>query len=63
MQSLMTKDLIWKVMLALAGCIATAYVFEEVIGGGALGWSVGGVILAMTCYPLLKRLLEYRGLR
>ena len=63
MQSLMTKDLIWKAMLALAGCIATAYVFEELIGGGALGWSVGGVMLAMNCYPLLKRLLEYRGLR
>ncbi|MGF9692085.1 hypothetical protein AAIH46_04650 [Rhizobium sp. 0TCS1.26] len=56
MQSLMTKDIIWRVALALAGCIA----FEELIGGGALGWSVGGVILAVTCYPLLKRLLEYR---
>jgi hypothetical protein len=44
--------MIWKVALALVGSIVTAYVFEEVIGGGALGWTVGGAIMGVTCYPL-----------
>lgn len=51
---------IWRGLLALAGCIATAYVFEEVIGGGALGWTVGGAMLGATCGPLFKSLLAWR---
>ena len=62
MKKLLTKDMIWKVALALAGCIITAYVFEEVIGGGALGWTVGGAIMGATCYPLFQTLMERRGM-
>jgi hypothetical protein len=51
---------IWKGLLALAGCIATAYVFEEVIGGGALGWTVAGAMLGATCWPLFRSILEWR---
>lgn len=59
----MTKDMIWKLVLAFIGAIVTAYVFEAVIGGGALGWTVGGAIMGATCYPLFKTLMERRGLR
>jgi hypothetical protein len=63
MHNLMTKDMIWKFALAFAGATVTAYVFEEVLGGGALGWTFGGAIMGATCYPLFKTLVERRGLR
>jgi hypothetical protein len=55
--------LIWKGMLALIGCIASAYVGQELLGGGALGWAAGGAILAVTCGPLFTTLLEWRKRR
>lgn len=55
--------MIWKFALAFAGAIVTASVFEEVIGGGALGWTLGGAIMGATSYPLFKTLMERRGLR
>ena len=63
MRKFMTKDMIWKCALALVGCFVTAYVFEEVIGGGAIGWTVGGAIMGATCYPLFKTLFERRGMK
>ena len=59
----MTKDLIWKGALALAGCMAAAYVGDEVLGGSALGWAAGGAILAACCYPLFRTLLDRRRLK
>ena len=52
------KSWIWKGLLALAGCMAAAYVGDELLGGGALGWTVGGAVLAVCCYPLFKSLME-----
>lgn len=57
----MSKDLIWKVGLALVGCFAAAYVAQELLGGGAIGWMAGGAILAGTCYPLFQTLMQRRG--
>lgn len=54
----MTKDLWWKGALALVGCFAAAYVGQELIGGGALGWIAGGAILGGTCFPLFKTLMD-----
>jgi len=56
----MTKDLIWKGMLALIGCLVAAYVGDELLGGGALGWIAGGAILAPTCFPLFRTLMDRR---
>jgi hypothetical protein len=56
----MTRDLIWKIGLALVGCFAAAYVLEEIFHGGALGWVAGGAILAVTCGPLFKTLIDRR---
>ena len=52
------KGWIWRGLLALVGCMVAAYVFEEVTGGGALGWTVMGAILGLFCWPLAKPLLE-----
>jgi hypothetical protein len=58
----MNKDgLIFKGILALAGAILAAYVGDELLGGGALGWVAGGAILAGLAGPLFKTLLERRG--
>ncbi|WP_306830377.1 hypothetical protein [Neorhizobium huautlense] len=54
---------IFKGLLALIGSVAAAYVFEEVIGGGALGWTVCGAILGVTVGPFLLSLLEWRKQR
>lgn len=61
MNKFLTKDMIWKVALALFGCLAAAYVGDELLGGAALGWTVGGAILGATCFPLFKTLMERRG--
>lgn len=54
----MTKSRwIWKGALALVGCLAAAYVGDELLGGAALGWMAGGAILAVTCAPLFKDLM------
>ena len=54
--------MIWKVALALVGCLATSFIIEEVIGG-AIGWTICGAVLAVTCYPLFKTLFERRGMK
>jgi hypothetical protein len=56
----MTKDLIWKGLLAVAGCFAAGYVGDELLHGGALAWVAGGAILALTCGPLFKTLIDRR---
>lgn len=56
----MTIELIWKGVLALVGCFAAAYVGQELLGGGALGWTAGGAIVAGTCFPLFTSLIERR---
>ena len=54
------KSWIWKIALALVGCIAGAYIGQELLGGAALGWMVTGAIVAACCYPLFRSLLAYR---
>lgn len=61
LRSLLTRDMVWKVALALVGCVATGFIIEEVVGG-AVGWTICGAILGATCYPLFKTALERRGL-
>lgn len=48
---------VWRTLLAGVGCIAAAYVGDELLGGEALGWILGGAILAGFCAPLFKALL------
>ncbi|QQR38385.1 hypothetical protein [Devosia rhizoryzae] len=54
--------MIWKIALALVGCIAVGLIYEEVISG-LLGWMICGAVLAGTCYPLFKTLFERRGMK
>lgn len=61
MQKLLTRDMIWKVGLALVGCVAVGVLSEFL--GGALLWIAGGVILATTCLPLFRTLFERRGMK
>ncbi len=57
----MTKGAwIAKVLLALVGVFAAAFVGDELIGGGALGWTAGGAILGVTVGPLLLSLIAWR---
>lgn len=49
-----------KGLLALIGVFAAAFVGDELIGGGALGWMAGGAILAVTAGPLLMALMAWR---
>ncbi|MGQ4274521.1 hypothetical protein [Terrihabitans sp. B22-R8] len=58
-----TSGFIWKGALALIGCMLAAYVGDEVLGGGALGWTIGGAILGGTCAPLFKTLLAINAAR
>jgi len=51
---------IWKTVLALIGCGVGAYVGQELLGGQALGWTVGGAIVAGCCAPLFTSLIEWR---
>ena len=55
------KSWAWKAVLALIGCVIAGYVFEDVIGGGALAWIAAGAILGASCYPLFKALFAYRA--
>jgi hypothetical protein len=52
-----------KIVLALIGCFLGAYVGQELVGGGALGWTVTGAIVAGLCYPLFQTLLAWRQSR
>lgn len=62
MKSLFTKDVIWKIALALVGCVAVGVIMEG-ITGGAIGWMLSGAVLAVTCLPLFKTLFERRGMK
>lgn len=62
MKSLFTVDMIWKIGLALVGCIAVGVITEAVMGG-AIGWMLSGAVLAATCYPLFRTLFERRGMK
>lgn len=54
---MISSNWIWLTLLAGAGCIAAAYIGDELLGGEALGWMVGGAFLAVSCTPLFKALL------
>lgn len=54
---------IWRVLLLLAGCIATAVIGAELLGGGVLGWIMGGIILAVTGAPLLRTITTFKKAR
>ncbi len=57
----MTKsDFITKGMIALLGCIAAAYIGEEILGASVLGYVVGGAILGATAGPFLFDLMRWR---
>ena len=62
MQKYLTRDMIWKLALALVGCFAAAYVGDELLHGGALGWALGCAILAATCFPMFRTLMERGGI-
>jgi hypothetical protein len=49
-----------KVLLALVGVFVAAFVVDELIGGGALGWMAGGAIIAVTAGPLFTSLIAWR---
>jgi len=53
--------LLWQLALALAGCFGGAYLGQEVLAGGAVGWSATGGIVAFSCAPLFRSLLAYRA--
>ena len=54
---------IWKGVLSIAGCVAAAYVGQELMGGGALGWAMGGAILTVSSAPLFTALLARHARR
>jgi len=57
----MTKSsLAIKIVLALIGCFLGAFVGQELLGGGALGWAATGAIVAGFCAPLFKTLIAWR---
>ena len=58
-----TSGWIWRGILALIGCMAAAYVGDELLGGEAVGWIVGGAILGGFCAPLFKALLARNAAR
>ncbi len=49
-----------KSVLAVLGAFAAAFVAEELIGGGALGWTAAGAILGVTAGPLFASLIAWR---
>ncbi|TQI76943.1 hypothetical protein FHT98_4745 [Bosea sp. AK1] len=55
--------ILWQIPLALAGCFGGAYLGQEILGGGAIGWSVTGAIVALCCAPLFKSLMAHRARR
>jgi len=54
------SSFITKAIIALIGCFAAAYVGQEILGGGALGFIAGGAILGMTAGPFLMALIRWR---
>ena len=52
-----------KIALALLGSFLGAYVGQELVGGGAFGWTVTGAIVAAFCFPLFQALLAWRQSR
>ncbi len=57
----MTKSsFVIKCIVALIGCVAAAYVGQELLGGAALGWVVGGAVLGVTAGPFLQALVQWR---
>jgi len=55
--------ILWQAPLALAGCFGGAYLGQELLGGGAIGWAVAGAIVALCCAPLFKSLMARRARR
>lgn len=55
--------ILWQVMLALAGCFGGAYLGQEVLGGGVIGWSATGAIVAVCCAPLFRSLMAHQARR
>lgn len=58
-----TSSLAIEIALALVGCFLGAYIGQELVGGGALGWTVTGAIVAAFCYPLFQTVLAWRQSR
>lgn len=54
---------LWQILLALAGCFGGAYLGQELLGGGAIGWAITGAIVALCCAPLFKSLMAERARR
>lgn len=58
-----TSQLALEIVLAVIGCCLGAYVGQELLGGGAIGWAVTGAIAAGFCAPLFKTLMAWRPSR
>lgn len=43
--------------------IGGAYLGQEILGGGAIGWAVTGAVVAICCAPLFKTLMAARSVR
>jgi len=54
------SSFIAKAIIALIGCFAAAYVGQEVLGGEALGFIAGGIILGATAGPFLMAVVRWR---
>jgi Zn-dependent protease with chaperone function len=57
------SSLVIKIVLAVVGCFLGVYVGQELVGGGALGWTATGAIVASFCHPLFQTLLALRQSR
>lgn len=55
--------MIWQILFALAGSFGGAYLGQEILGGGAIGWAVTGAVVAICCAPLFKTLMAARSVR
>jgi hypothetical protein len=61
-QAMTKRSWFWSVLLALAGCAAAGYLVEEA-PGGALGWTLAGAVLGLTCLPLIRLAFQIRAQR
>lgn len=56
------SGLLFKAVLAVAGCFFGVYVGQALLGG-ALGWAVTGAIVGGSVYPLFKTPIAWRETR
>jgi hypothetical protein len=52
------NSFVWKIALALLGCVMGAFVGDKLMGGSAVGWVMAAVVVSAACYPMFKILIE-----